>query len=311
MSREDLQHWLRLQQAWCDLRNAQAIGWREVWRRTWVWPRILRSAPTRTGQPDPEAPFEVQVICHSGDWLSAVWMLKSLFRVAGSSFPVVLHCQNPLKPSALGHLRRLFPDARIIEPPAATALVGTHLIDHRLPRCLHWRHQSRILQKLLDIHITATARRLVCLDTDVLFFHRPDRLLPGAPGTPGEYLFHQDEIDGYTAPREDLCRATGVELLPRLNSGIVSRPRDGIDLQQVEGWLALPEVARPSGHIEQTLQALSACSRGQAAVLPPEYCLDLQRRRDLTGLVCRHYAGPSRRWFTVEGIAALLRSGLA
>jgi hypothetical protein len=298
----DLQYWLRLQQAWCDLRNCQEAGWRYTLERRRWWPRILRIPPSPCPPPSPDHPVELHTMCHRGDWPLVLWMVKSLHDVTPDRWPVVVHVQGFLPPSAIAHLRHHLPGARIILREEADPAVTAELIRLSLPRCLHWRHELGIMHKLFDVHLLASSPVIAFADADVLFFRRPTELLEAATPALAHQYFQGDIADCYTLSPAEARTQLGIDLAPALNTGITLRPRAALDLRQIESLLASPAVARRSGHLEQTLHALAASVSGLARRWSPDYVIDMRSTRDPASMVCRHYAGPSKRFINNEGL---------
>ena len=87
-------------------------------------------------------------------------------------------------------------------------------------------------------------------------------------------------------------------------------PRDEQRLARCEDYLAHPDVARMNGLIEQTLHALCASEQGRVSYLPDSYYISPGGAKvEFGGLVCRHYAGASRRLLTDEGMPELIKKG--
>jgi hypothetical protein len=307
---DDFRYWLRQQQAWNDLRTAQKNGWVETFRRLRTWPKILRTRPTPCELAGSTTLPELHTMCHGGDWMLVIWMLKSIHHFSGQLPPTVIHVQKQLKPSASAALRFHFPNARVVQADQAEQLVAAHLISQGFVRTLHWWHRSPIMHKLVTVQALCNSKNLLWLDSDILFFRRPSVCLDIADVPLSRILFQKDCLDSYTLEAGEARDRLGINLLPRINAGIVLRAKDAIALRQVEELLQYPEVAKPSGHIEQTLQALCACSTQQVDFLPESYALALDRRLNPADLVCRHYAGPSKRWLTTEGMRWLIGQGL-
>lgn len=306
----DFRYHLARQPAWRTFRGWQQLPYAERFRRLNLWPRILRTPPVRSRTWVPGLPLEIHTMCHEGDWLLLIWMLKSLARVTQDLPAIVIHVQRLPKPSAVTALRTHFPDARIVLPAEAQEIVSDHLFQRRLVRCMHWWHRSPIFHKLMTVQVSSRSTNISWIDSDVLFFGRPAELLD-VPGTPlEEFFFQRDCGDGFSVPVEFARNRLGIELKPRINAGMVLRAREAIHLDRVEAFLEHPEIARESGLMEQTIQALCACEAGKAAHLPESYIISLEPQVPLEAAVCRHYAGPSRIWITEEGILRLVRDGI-
>jgi hypothetical protein len=167
-----------------------------------------------------------------------------------------------------------------------------------------------LLLKLADLHVFARQERILFVDSDVLFFKRPDALFHVLESEKGNY-FTKDLQTAYISDLITLEKLTGIRPLDRVNSGIFAVNRSDISLKKLSRRLSeLDSAKQPKGTvyhhlIEQTLFAvLTSDSSGGAAHLPPDY--DLRLERGLDGAVCRHYVGVIRDFFELEGLRALL-----
>lgn len=307
--KDDLRFWLRQQQAWNHFRNLRHENGREIWERNVTWPKMLATAPCRTAAIKPGAAVEYHVMCHNADWLLAVWMLKSLLVHLPEKPQVIIHIESPLRPSSLAKLQHHFPDARIILPEEGRTAVAQMLLEQNLSRCLHWWHSSRIMYKLFSVQAQAAGTNIVGLDPDILFFSAPKELLAVDRAPWPGFTFQKDQIHGYTLTCEEAKAALGIPLEPMINTGIIMRSKSALDLRMVEELLKSPLVAKPSGHLEQTLYALCASQAGAVQFLPPAYALNMGASFDCNTLVCRHYAGASKRFIATEGMQWLIQQG--
>lgn len=249
-------------------------------------------------------------MCHGSDWILVIWMLKSLRMWQGELPRTVIHIQKEIKPSAVAALRHHIPGARLILPEESQEFVARYLIERKLSRTLHWWHRSGIMNKLVAVQAYCETANVLWVDSDILFYRSPVECLSETEASSGRLFFLKDCLSNYTIPVADSVKRLGVELAPYINTGIVSRAKDAMDLVEVEGYLQHPEVATTSGHLEQTLQALCASSRGATSYLPGTYAIDMDRPLSPDGLVCRHYAGPSKRWMASEGMRWLVERGI-
>ena len=249
-------------------------------------------------------------MCYEGDWLLVVWMLKSLARVVGELPPLVIHLQQLPRPSAIVALKHHFPDARIVLPEESVPMVAEYLAAHRFTRCQDWLWREPILNKLVTLQIMATSTNIIWVDSDVLFFNRPEEFLR-ITNKPLERIFFQDDCTvSFTLTPEQAQQQLGISITKRINAGLLMRSRESIRLEKVEELLGSPLVAVHSGLIDQTLQALCASADGIADNLPKTYAIQLEEDMDLSAVVCRHYAGRSRQWITTQGMRWLVDQGI-
>jgi len=299
---------LRHRYWWRTLRRVQTEGTVRAFRRWRQWSQVLGTAPVYADVPG-RALVEVHLLCHRGDYLCAIWALKTLYRTSGVRWPAVVHVQGACTARMTSRFHRHIPDARVITQDRADARVGEALGD-RCPRLVEARRHSPFMMKLIDPVLLASAERIVILDSDVLFFRAPSELCAHVERAPADaWLFQRDPASTYNLTEADAASAFGIRMPERVNSGIAVVPRSLVDLDFCERMLEHPDVRRPSGWIEQTLFALCAGARGQVEYLSPSYAISLEPGLDYGALTARHYAGPSRPLLTDEGMPYAARHG--
>lgn len=249
-------------------------------------------------------------MCYESDWLPMMWMLKSLARVMGELPMLVIHIQRKPKPSALAALKHHFPNARFVMPEEAKRVVSQYLAKHRLTRCQDWLWRAPILHKLVTVQIFASATNLIWIDSDVLFFNRPEEFLRVGQEPLDKVYFQKDCTVSFTLSPDEAQRDLGISITKRINAGLMMRPKNSIQLEKVEEFLAHPSVAQYSGLLDQTLQALCASADGIDENLPESYVINLEKDVDPSTIVCRHYAGPTREWLTSQGMKWLIQQGI-
>jgi hypothetical protein len=295
--------------AYVALRRWQREGFVRAFRRLRLWRRVLATPPVRTAPRSPVA-VEVHTLCYRLDYLAALWALKTFYRASGADFPLVIHVSGGAERKVFDRLRAHFPDAMVIPQSEANREVERQLAAGRFTRLAAARRASPFMLKLTDFPLLAVGATVLGLDSDVLFFARPGELLERAAQPGRSYLFQRDPESTYNLTESAALREIGVQLAPRVNTGILVYPRDLPDLAAFERYLAHPAVARPTGYIEQTLYALHASEIRAATYLPDTYLIDLRPGLPYIGLTARHYAGPSRPLLTSEGMPAVWRAGL-
>ena len=303
MSDQTTVHVTPARRAYRQLRR-YARGPRSAFAQDRLRPRILGTPPVRTRAAGDSA-VEVHVLTSSDDWLNLVWALKSYYRMSGREDALCMHDDGSLPAGAVDVLRRHFPDARLIRRAAADRDVPPTLGAH--PRCAEFRRTNHLAPKVFDFRHYLTADRMLLLDSDVLFFRRPDTLLDRLDD-PGYRLnaVNGDVASAYTVDAEDARRLAGVELVQRFNSGLGVIHRDSLRFDWVEEFLGLPGVLGHFWRIEQTLYALCS-SRFGCELLPPEY--DVFLDGSLNDRPSRHYVGAVRHLMYSEGMRKLAAEG--
>jgi hypothetical protein len=298
---------LRGNRHWVALRRAQREGLGNAWRRTRLWSRILDTPPVVTEPVSPGATVETHLLCSYQDYLTAIWALKSFYHFAGVSYALVIHIQGNVASRVVDRLHHHFPQARLVLRPEADRLVEQHLSAHGFNRVLAARRASPFMLKLTDFPILSDAHRILMLDSDVIFFAEPAELLRHASSAAPVTVFQRDLASTYNIAEAEAYAKFGVRMAAAVNTGIALVPRQNVDFDRCEAFLAHPEVAKCTGWIEQTLYSLCASEKGKVAFLPESYLVSLDPLAILDGIVARHYAGLSRPLLTSEGMPLMLQ----
>jgi hypothetical protein len=260
--------------------------WRDV-----VRPRILRTSPIRETD---NATCEIHVLTSNADWLNLIWALKSFYWASGRRYALCIHDDGTLQPSDVAILKSHFPKARLIERKAADQRVHEALADH--PRCWQFRQTNLLAPKVFDFPVYLESKRMLLLDSDVLFFSEPKALLDVIENADyAKNCFNSDISSSYTVE-------------PEINSGLALIHGSSLRFDWIEEFLQMPGILQ--GHfwrIEQTLYALCSSKFG-VELLPSEYSVRLGPCN--LSLPCRHYVGAIRHLMYGEGIRHLVKVGM-
>jgi hypothetical protein len=298
-----LRRWARSQDWYLALRRVQKFGLARSTRRWLREPGILRSAPVRTTPPDRAGPCEVHMLTHQGDWVMALWALKSFFHFSGADFPVYLHAGGDIPEAARAELHRHLPDAVFFGLKEADQVVEPVLAREGLATVAAVRREKLLFRKLVDVVTIGSAPNILLLDADVLFFAPPDELVRLARSRLDRLVFNRDFADWYAITPEQARERFGLTLPPAVNVGLGVVPRACVPLGVVDEWFRNGVPVDPVP--DQTIYALLGARVG-LEYLPPEYAT-ITGRVDLarTPLISRHYCGFLRHLFFDEGIPHL------
>ena len=306
--RQQASRTLRAFDGFVAFRHLQHEGFGNAWRRWRLWTKVLDLPAVQTENVSAGAGVEVHLVCCLKDYLCALWALKTFYFAAGVSYPLVVHLNGTMTTRALSRLRTHLPNARILQQQDIEGTVTNWLVNHNCPRLQQVRSKNGFMLKLVDVNLLSEARRLLVLDSDVLFFRRPDELLSAVRGAPDGMLFQRDADSTYNLTLDEARTELGINLAPRVNTGIMLFTKSAVDLCRCEALLEHPAVARQTGWVEQTLYALVASAGDSVRYLSADYLVSLEPEESLASLVARHYAGPSRRYLTEEGLPFALQT---
>lgn len=262
--------------------------------------RIAMEAAATTLPPLPPAsgtPLELHLLTGRRFWYQTAFCLWTLARHSGRSLAPVIYDDGTLAPEWQAPLARLFPAIRFVPRAETIARLDEFLPAARFPVLRErWRHYPNI-RKLTDPHVGRSGWKLV-LDSDLLFFRRPDFLLQwlDAPDRP---LHAVDCETSYGYDRAHMNELAGAPVADLVNVGLTGLDGASLDWEKLEHWTrTLQERAGTSYYLEQALIAMLVAGR-ECAVAPAADYVTLPRppeARDCRA-VMHHYVAHSKRWY--------------
>ncbi len=304
--RDELQRLLR----WGPVAYVRCGAWaREMEAAAWELPI---SSPDDAGLPS----LEVWFLTGQRFWYQTAFCAWTLAKHSNRGVVLNLVDDGTLEPRHEAGLRRLFPAGMTVTRASIQARLDQHLPAWKFPilrqRWLDYVH----LRKLTDIHLGSEGLKLV-LDSDMLFFRRPEALLVwwdrnqglvSSGPTAGDSSFHPsafspclmtDCVESYGYSRALMQELAGAEIPPLLNVGICGLRSECLDWEQLEHWCrTLWEREGTSYYLEQALVAMIAARHSPTVMLPQDYITFPSRDQVLkSGGVLQHYVADSKPWY--------------
>ena len=297
-----LRRTLRKHYWWIRFQELRREGYRAAWQRRRAERPILDTPPIRTA---PSGPVELRVLTWRRDWIGLLWALKSYYHFAEVDYPLYIH-DGGLLPRQFDELARHFPNAHFIRAEEADARFPAELQERGLHRSAGYRMLNVSTRKLFDFFLDSQADTIVTIDSDIVFFRRPEALIVPPEGVTRN-RYNREECFWYSMTPDELDAAFGVRPLVGLNSGLAVIRRTSINFDEVERYLQHPKMFADRWVTEQTLHALCSTTFGV------EFLPDLYRVGGPTGippeLICKHYPGSFRPLLFSEGMMHLAKCG--
>jgi hypothetical protein len=272
-------------------------------------PRILNARPLAAG----EGPIELHMLLHHQRALEGIWAIYSFAHFTGMRCQVFIHSDGSLTVNDVARLQSVMPGAHVISPHYADSRVVPRLRELGLLLSIKFREQLIFARKLFDPFFFGDHTNLFLLDSDVLFFRRPDELIEGINGR-GEReltsLYSPDNGCRYCLSPATLLSLLGQECIADFNPGVVRTNRSVLNLEAIETYLQRPEFwgnsSRPHYYGELTLWAM-LLTQTEAQKLPPSYGITppLDRVLPTSGHYCG--GGYPATWFYSRGLPRLAR----
>ena len=254
--------------------------------RTAVSPQIFRMARRPEG---PEIPVSVHMLVSSKTWHAGVLAFISFELHTGRRWPLYLHEDGSVSAAARAEIERILPGIRFVPRAEANEKVAAYLSDH--PACLRHRGNHNLFLKFFDIPAFAPFDRFISLDSDVIFFQKPQEILDWALTNAETCHYNEDTKEKYCIPRPYIEEALQISLWHRFNSGLVLMQARAIDKDLAEKLLVtFEETAHHPQFFEQTLYGLMCSAYNKGGPLPRTYNISWGYFAD-PGSICRHYVG--------------------
>ena len=254
--------------------------------------RTLPTPPEGTG-----APVTLHLLTGRRFWYQTAFCLWTFAAASGRPLRPVLLDDGTLDDVCISALRRLFPSVVVHSAAAIDERLDRVLPEARFPVLRARRREFPLLRKLLDPHAGLSGWRLL-IDSDLLFFHRPDILLDWHDH-PRQPLRAEDIANAYGYPLALLNELAGQPVPERVNTGLLGLRSETIDWERLESWChSLQQRGGPQYYQEQALVALLLA--GRDCTIPPlaDYVVLPKPPEALAcHAVMHHYVAHSKRWY--------------
>lgn len=241
--------------------------------------------------------LELHLLTGRRFWYQTAFCLWTFARQAGRPLAPVIYDDGTLTEDYRAPLRRLFPAARFVAQTETIARLDTHLPVTRFPVLRErWLNYPNI-RKLIDPHLGRAGWKLV-LDSDLLFFRRPDLLVAWCDD-PVQPLHAVDCVTSYGYSRPLMDRLAGAPVAELVNVGLTGLDGGALDWEKLEYWCrTLIAEERTSYYLEQALIAMWVAGK-TCTIAPAIDYLTLPREPEVRDCraVMHHYVAESKRWY--------------
>ena len=257
-----------------------------------------RNLPMLPPPSDSAAPgLDLHLLTGQRFWYQTAFCLWSFARQAGRSIKPVLYDDGTLDASMREPLARLFPSTRFIDQGETLDRLEIALPGRRFPVLRErWLHYPNI-RKLINVHAGQRGWKLV-LDSDLLFFRRPEFLLTWLDD-PDRPLHAVDCETSYGYSQALMESLAGAPIADLVNVGLTGLRSDDLDWEKLEHWCAtLLAREGPHYYLEQALIAMLVAGRNCAVAPAADY---VTRPRPPEAVDCHavmhHYVAQSKPWY--------------
>lgn len=250
---------------------------------------------------DAVTPLEINFLTGDRFWYQTVFCAYSMAQHSNVSLRPIIYDDGSLIKDYQNEIYRVFPNATIHLKPELDRRVETHLPKHKFPYLRERRENYPNIRKLTDIHIGSSGWKLV-LDSDMLFFNRPDALLSWLK-QPTKPCHMVDTETSYGYSNNLMQSLAGASIANRVNVGICGLNSDAIDWEKLEYWCkTLIEKEGTHYYQEQALIAMLMADEQCQVVSQDDYIVMPNRSEVLSPkAILHHYVADSKPWYFRHG----------
>ncbi|MFN6460351.1 MAG: hypothetical protein RMZ41_000705 [Nostoc sp. DedVER02] len=287
---------LGLGKALLQIHQLRALTLKGAFKLNLAKSRYLKKILTAKPIPAGEGAIEVHMLLHHKRIYEGLWALYSFAYFCDKPCRIVVHNDGSLTNIDLGLLNQLLPQCQVIDRETANSVVLNYFHQAGLIKCAQFREKLIFALKLFDPFFFSKNRAFILLDSDVLFFSRPQELLDGieANENPADLtnLYSVDNSYRYSLQSTELATLLGKDCIERFNPGVLRAYQGTLDFMRIEQYLQCKDFWNEDGtanyYAELTLWAMEL-TRSNALPLPNTYaiCPDPKSPNVVSG----HYCG--------------------
>ncbi len=197
------------------------------------------------------------------------------------------------------------PGSKVVRRLEADLFAEKALRDY--PEILEYRRQQIMALKIIDVRIWGKGKKFGYVDSDILFFQRPDFYLDALSNKNSKNYFNKDLQSAYVQTPDQIEAFLGIRPFEKGNAGLWVMHREDINLDKIEEWLKNPGFAKNlyDYTLDQTfINLLANISPHGAEYLPTGYDVDYYKSPE--HCVDKHYVGAIRHGYELEGLRFIL-----
>ncbi len=232
-----------------------------------------------------------------------LYAVKSFLHHSGKAFSVVLHDDGSLTSKDIASLRRHLVGVNIIKKVTADNAIARMIYQYSYVHGYRYgtfvksevgRKISIFALKLIDFSLFSNAAKILVLDTDVLFFKRPDEIVQWIEATANKdclYSYEEYHLKKDSMGALDFQKKIGPQC--GFNSGLICLDRSAFSLPILDDWLKINKERIDKEYILEQLAYNHLVSQtGRQNPLPSSYSFNYND----AGCVATHF-GNKRLFF--------------
>jgi hypothetical protein len=196
-----------------------------------------------------------------------LYCIRSLSAATITPFKFILVDDGSMNNALLERIRKQLPGAEVITEPQINQNLQRSMPAALYPYLHHKREVYPHIKKLTDIHTIPGDPWKLVLDSDMLFWNKPDELIRWL-NKPEQPLHMIDCGEAYGYSKKLMEELSGSKILPLINVGSIGLNSQTINWADLETWVKTLEAREgTSYYLEQALSAM-LIGNSSTTVLP-------------------------------------------
>lgn len=254
-----------------------------------------------------KSPFTVHMMLCKRDLEMAVCSALAFNEVMEDTLRFHFHDDGSLDVKDAEFVEKHLPGTKVILRKEADVRAEKELKAY--PKILEYRKNQIMALKIIDVKLWGEGDKFCYVDSDVLFFHKPDFFIKALNNKNPKNYFNKDIQSAYMQTPEEIESFLGFKPHEKCNAGLWVMHRMDIDLDKINTWLNHPNFEKSLfGYtLDQTfISMLATDSKHGVDHLPKGYDVNFYKKAEES--VCKHYVGAIRHGYELEGLNYLLKN---
>lgn len=244
---------------------------------------------------------EIHMLCQKKDAMMLAWSLSSFISQTGICPKIIVHDDGSFDQKTTDKLESKFPELKVLFLEKANELINN--IGGLSPKLLEYRnHGHKLIYKLIDIFLLSHSNKVMVLDSDVLFFNRPEEIFKFINGdSDSDSLISRHDGTYNLMLRPDY--STKYDILKNeagyMNSGIILYKKDKIGYNKLLEYFE-NTLREPGDYFVEMTGWSSLIAQTKFKFLTKERYIIKGKSEAET--IAKHFTSPRRHEFYIYGI---------
>ncbi|WP_091213188.1 hypothetical protein [Mucilaginibacter gossypiicola] len=247
--------------------------------------------------------LEVSFLTGAKYWHQTIFCAYTLARHLDGRLGIKLYSDGTLTDEHIGFVNQVLPGIEAISEQQVLQHLDVVLPQHHFPTLRYLRNWHPFFRRLIDIHTSSSWA--IHMDSDMIFFGKPDQILEAYQQKTAVYMREQLASSYFVDNEDILSDKHGINCIKSVNGGIIAYDNDKIDYAHLEEKARLLLQHYPHAgpaQVEQTLMSYLLYHQNAEALDEKSYSIFYDNKPGFKSQsIVRHYIFKAKLpYFTTE-----------